>query len=251
VTRLISAEILKVRTTRLWVGLVIGGLVLVSVATVAVLAVAGTTQGLAQGLGPITSVEDVRMLVWNGAAMSFFAVVLAATMATGEFRYGTVGSTYLATPSRWNVIGAKLVAAIPLGAAYGLLGGVLPVLIAVAWFAVKGDPLPFGVRGAGSRSSRSCSSARTVRRSPCASAPRSGASSWPSSGCSGGSSSPSPSRRRSFRRSKKWAPFAGAQGAFGPPDPKLFGHVAAAALMVLYVASAMYAAVWLERRRDV
>jgi hypothetical protein len=50
---------------------------------------------------------------------------------------------------------------------------------------------------------------------------------------------------------KRWAPFTGVQGAFGAPDPGLFDHLAAGALMVLYVASAAAVAVWLERRRDV
>jgi hypothetical protein len=47
------------------------------------------------------------------------------------------------------------------------------------------------------------------------------------------------------------APFTGVQGAFGAPDPRLFDHLAAGALMVLYVATAAALAVWLERRRDV
>ena len=68
---LIHAELRKVRTTRLWLGLALGGLALVVLATVAVLATAGTEQGLREGLGPITTVDDVRKLVWNGAAMSF------------------------------------------------------------------------------------------------------------------------------------------------------------------------------------
>ena len=50
---------------------------------------------------------------------------------------------------------------------------------------------------------------------------------------------------------KRWAPFSGAQDAFGAPDPLLFGHLAAFGLMVSYVAAVWYVAYWIEGRRDV
>jgi ABC-2 type transport system permease protein len=250
VTRLVLAELRKVRTTRLWLGLVIGGLGLVAVATIAVLAIAGTAQGLQQGLGAITAVDDVQMLVWSGAVMSIFAVVLAATMATGEFRYGTVASTYLATPSRSNVIASKLIAAIPLGAAFGLLGGLLPLAIAVVWFAVKGEALPFGAGVPIAVAEVVLQCAYGAALAVCVGAAiRSqlvailGLLAW--------SFVVEPLATALVPEIKRWAPFAGAQGAFGAPDARLFGHTAAALLMVTYVASAAWVAVWLERRRDV
>ena len=248
--RLIHAELRKVRTTRLWIGLSIGGSALVVLATVAVLLVAGTSEGLRQGLGPITTVEDVQTLVWSGAAMSFFAIVLAATMATGEYRYGTAAGTYLATPSRTNVISAKVLAAIPLGAAFGLVGGIVPLVIAAVWFAVKGDALPFGpgvvtamadvgVRCAYGAALAVCVGA-AIRSQLVAIL-----------GLLGWVFVAEPLATVLVPALKRWAPFTGVQGAFGAPDALLFGPAAAAGLMVLYVASAWYAAVWLERRRDV
>lgn len=248
--RLVHAELRKVGTTRLWVGLAIGGLALVAVATIAVLAIAGTPQGLEQGLGPITSVDDTQMLVWSGAAMSFFAVVLAATMATGEFRYGTVAGTYLATPSRADVIVSKLLASIPLGAAFGLLGGLLPLAIAAVWFAVKGDALPFGVGVPVAVAEVVLQCAYGAALAVCVGAAiRSQLVAI--LGLLGWTFVVEPLATALVPSIKKWAPFAGAQGAFGAPDPRLFGHAAAAALMVTYVASAAWVAVWLERRRDV
>ncbi len=249
-TRLIRAELLKVRTTRLWVGLAIGGLGLVALGAVAIFLVADTAEGLQQGIGPITSVDDVQTLVWSGAVMSFFVVVLAATMATGEFRYGTVGSTYLASPSRTDVIASKVFAAIPLGAAYGLAGGVLPLLIAVLWFAAKGDPLPFGagvpiavvevvLQCAYGAALAVCVGA-AIRSQLVAIL-----------GLLGWTFVVEPLATALVPAIKRWAPFSGVQGAFGAPDPRVFGHLAAAALMVLYVASATSLALWLERRRDV
>ena len=249
-TGLIHAELLKVRTTRLWIGLAIGGLGLVTLATVAVLLVAGTMEGLQQGLGPIAQVQDVQTLVWSGAAMSFFAVVLAATMATGEFRYGTVGSTYLATPSRANVIVSKMAAAIPLGAAYGLAGGVLPLLIAALWFAAKGDALPFGAGVPIAIVEVVLQCAYGAVLAVCVGAAiRSQLVAI--LGLLGWTFIVEPLATVLVPALKRWAPFTGVQGAFGAPDARLFDHAAAGALMVLYVAGAAFIAVWLEQRRDV
>lgn len=248
--RLIHAELRKVRTTRLWLGLAMGGLALVVLATVAVLVTAGTAQGLREGLGPITTVDDVQKLVWNGAAMSFFAVVLAATMATGEHRYGTVAGTYLATPSRRNVISAKVAAAIPLGAAYGLVGGVVPLAIAAVWFAGKGDPLPFGPGVVGAIGEVGVQCAYGAALAVCVGAAiRSQLVAI--LGLLGWVFLVEPLATVLVPALKRWAPFTGVQGAFGPPDPLLFGPAAAAGLMLLYVATVWYAAVWLEQRRDV
>jgi ABC-type transport system involved in multi-copper enzyme maturation permease subunit len=250
VTRLIRAELLKVRTTRLWVGLAIGGLGLVALATVAVLVVAGTSEGLQDGIGAITSVDDVQTLVWSGAAMSFFAVVLAATMATGEFRYGTVGSTYLASPSRADVIASKVLAAIPLGAGYGLAGGVLPLLIALLWFAAKGDPLPFGADVPVAVAEVVLQCAYGAALAVCVGAAiRSQLVAI--LGLLGWTFVVEPLATALVPAIKRLAPFTGVQGAFGAPDPRLFDHLAAGALMVLYVASGAAVAVLLERRRDV
>jgi hypothetical protein len=248
--RLFLAELQKVRTTRLWVGLAIGGAGLVAVASIAVLAIAGTEQGIENGLGAITTVADVQKLVWSGAAMSFFAVVLAATMATGEFRYGTIGATYLATPRRADVIGSKLLAAIPLGAAYGLVGGVLPVAIGLGWFAAKGEALPFGggVPIAVSEVVLQCAYGAAL--AVCIGAAiRSQLVAI--LGLLGWSFVVEPLASALVPDIKPWTPTTGVPGAFGAPDPHVFGHAAGAALMVLYVVGALAIAVWLERRRDV
>jgi len=250
VTRLIGAELLKVRTTRLWIGLAIGGAGLVAIASFAVLAVAGTAQGIANGLGAITTVADVQKVVWGGAVMAFFAVVLAATMATGEFRYGTVGATYLATSSRAQVIGSKLLAAIPIGAAFGLIGGILPVVIAFGWFAAKGDTMPFGagVPIASAEVVLQCAYGAAI--AVCVGAAiRSQLIAI--LGLLGWNFVLEPLVSALVPSIKPWTPFTGVPGAFGQPDPHVFGHAAAAGLMVLYVAIALVVAVSLERRRDV
>jgi ABC-2 type transport system permease protein len=82
------------------------------------------------------------MLLSIGGLAATLAMVLGATMSTSEYRYGTAGTTYLATPRRARVISAKMLAAAPIGAIFGLIGGAVPLLIALVWFAAKGDHVP-------------------------------------------------------------------------------------------------------------
>jgi len=250
VTRLIRAELLKVRSTRLWLGLLAGGLVLDAVGVIAVLALAGTAEGARAQIQPITGIEDMQSLVWSGSVLSIFVVVLAATMATAEYRYGTAASTYLATPARWRVLSSKLWAAIPIGFAFGIAGGALPIVIAFAWFAVKAGAMPFGgpVLVAVGEVGVQCAYAAAL--SVCVGvALRSQLVAI--LGLLGWALVVEPLAFSLVHSLKRWAPFAGAQGPFGAPDPLLFGRLTAAGLMLAYVATAWYVALWLERRRDV
>jgi hypothetical protein len=250
VTRLIRAELLKVRSTRLWLGLLSGGLVLDAVGVIAVLALAGTEQGARAQIRPVTGVEDVRSLVWSGGVLSIFVVVLAATMATAEYRYGTAASTYLAAPARWRVLASKLSAAIPIGFAFGLTGGLLPIVITFAWFAAKAGAMPFGMPVVVAVGEVGVQCAYAAALAVCVGvAVRSQLVAI--LGLLGWALVVEPLAFSLVHSLKKWAPFAGAQGAFGAPDPLLFGRPAAAGLMLAYVATAWYVAYWLERRRDV
>ena len=144
--RLVRAELLKVRTTRLWLGLLIGAVALDAVGVIATLALAGTAEGARANIRPITTVEDVQSLVWGGAVFWLFTAVLTATMSTGEYRYGTAAGTYLgdavARPRARLEDGGRDPDRVrwPASSAAGC-----PSSSRLAWFAVKGDALPFGV----------------------------------------------------------------------------------------------------------
>lgn len=248
--RLLRAEVLKVWTTRLWIGLLLGGLLMSGVGAVALLILSGTEEGLRAGLVPIRTVADVQTLAFQAAVMSAFVAVLGATMATGEYRYGTAAGTYLATPSRERVVTAKVLASIPLGFAAGVVAGLLPIVIGAVWFRVHGDPFPFGrpVLIAALEVGLQCAYGAAVATGVGA-AIRSqlvailGLLGWVFIAES--------LVAALVPSAAKWSPFTGVQGAFGAPDPNLFGHAAAAGMMVLYATSAWFIGVWAERRRDV
>jgi hypothetical protein len=187
VIRLVRAEVRKVRSTRLWIGLGLGGLGLTGLATLLLLSPANTDQGRLSGLHPVATAEDLRRLVFDAAGVLAFVLVLATTMATSEFRYGTAVGTYLATPSRLRVVTAKALAAAPIGFVYGAAAGLVVVLLAVGWLAAKGEPVPFG-------HPRSSASPRSACRAPTGPSSRSVSARWcaanwsRSSACWGGCS---------------------------------------------------------------
>ena len=140
--RLIRVELLKLRTTRMWIVMLGVGVALVTLIIVLVLASKPGQDPQAQSLHQLKTVADVRMLLDIGGIAGELALVIGVTMATSEYRYATAGVTYLATPRRPRVVTAKMLAAAPVGALFGLVGGCVPLLIALVWFAAKGDHVP-------------------------------------------------------------------------------------------------------------
>lgn len=247
---LIRAELLKVCTTRLWVGLLLGALLLNAAGALLLLTLAGTDEGREAGLTPVTTTEDVRLLVHMGAQAFLFVLVLAATMATTEYRYSTAAGTYLATPRRGRVVTAKTLAATPVGAAFGAASGLLVLAIVLGWFAVKGggpglDP---GVWAAVGDDALQCAYAGVVGAA-LGVALRSQVVSilvvlgW--------TLVVEPLATGLLPDLLPWAPFAGAASAFGPENAELLSRPAAAGLMLAYAVSAWAVALVLERRRDV
>lgn len=248
--RSIVAELRKTTSTRLWIGLAAGGAFVAGLSAVVVFIVAGTREGVAAGLTPIRTTEDVELVVFGGAVMSAFALVLGATTATAEHRYGTAAITALATPSRARALTAKMIAASPIGFALGLLGGVISLVIALVVFAVRGDPFPFGrvllldVVFVGIQCAYVASLAAGVGQ-----AIRSQLVAI--LGLLGWLFIVEPLAASLAEDVARWSPFSGAQNAFGLPADALVSKAVGAGLMVAYLVTAWSVAWWLERRRDV
>ncbi|MGZ8578795.1 MAG: hypothetical protein ACXWWX_04610 [Actinomycetota bacterium] len=248
--RLTRAEVRKLRTTRLWIGMFIGALLLAAVGAIAILALANTDEGREAGIVPIETPADVQSLAFGGSIAVVFVMVVAATMATAEHRYGTAASTYLATPTRTPVVTAKTFAAIPVGIVFGISAAVLPIAIAAVWFAVQGDVLPYdaSVLGAILLVGLQCAFGAVIAvnvgiaiRSQLVAI----------LGVLGWVLVVEPLVGALVPSTLRWLPFSGVQASFGAPDPRLLGRPAAAGLMVVYSLTAWAIAVWLERRRDV
>ena len=128
--RSIAAEFAKIFTTRLWwilalvlfgyIGLLAGGL-------------AALFSGLQTGVispdtvntggGDLSGFGSLPPIIYSFASSVgyVFPVLIGALASTGEFRHQTLTPTFLATPRRGVVLGAKTVTLLLVGAAFGLI----------------------------------------------------------------------------------------------------------------------------------
>lgn len=251
--RLVRVELLKVRSTRLWIGLLIPALGFAALGAILRFALVGTPEGEQAGLTEVRTVADMKDVVLSGSAVALFALVLGATSATSEFRYRTMAGTVLATPRRWTLVMAKTVSSALIGGVLGLAGALLPLGTGAAWLKFEGNEVPFAspvvwaVVGVVAESAYSAvlgaGIGMAVRSQLVAIMSLLG---WlivvePLAGAL------VPSLIR-------WMPFAGADGLFGrstatPGD--VFEPVAALVLVAGYVASTLAAGIWSAERRDV
>ncbi len=249
--RLVRVELLKLRTTRMWIVMLGVGVALVTLIVVVVLASNPGPDPQAQALHQLKTVADVQMLLDIGGIVGALALVIGATMATSEYRYATAGVTYLATPRRARVVTAKMLAAVPVGALFGLVGAsraapgrprvvrgerrpvpldhTIPLeILQLGFQAVFGAVMGVAV-GAVIRNQVAAIVGLLV---------------WVLavenivSGL--------------IPATAKWFPFNGAAGAFSSQaSDRLFARPEAALLMAAYVVLGWAAAVWFERHRDV
>jgi ABC-2 type transport system permease protein len=125
----VGTELLKLRTVRSsWL-----------------LLAAGQAIVLAGISGLVVSGGDLKLASTQGAAVahvglaSLCALILGILLVAGEYRHQTVVDTYLSTPARGRVIGAKLVAAAATGTLFGLAGAVTAELTGWLWWQAKGE----------------------------------------------------------------------------------------------------------------
>lgn len=144
-TGLLRAEFRKVRTTRMWWGLLLGGLASTAISVVATVLTAGTRQG--GGFSgptniPTLSSPAVLRSVYGGGftGMYVFALILGIIAVSGEYRHQTITATLLATPRRGRLVLAKLISYTGWGLLYGLVGTGFAVALGATLIRIKGFP---------------------------------------------------------------------------------------------------------------
>jgi ABC-2 type transport system permease protein len=127
-SNLVAAEFLKLRTTRTfwWVaGLAIALSLLVTVITLAT--------------STFTDIDDARSLVSNMGIPGLFMIVLGVVGAAGEYRHGTITSTFLVAPDRRRVLVAKALAYALGGLAVGIVSAALTLAISAPWLSAQSN----------------------------------------------------------------------------------------------------------------
>jgi len=130
VSRLIRGELLKLRTTRTFMGIMLAALALV-------LLIAGLGSALAS-YGPAD--EPGRDMLGVGGIAQPFALALGILAISTEFRHGTITPTLLTVPSRKRLMLAKVVAHGLAGLLLGLVSYGFSVLLAFPILSARGIP---------------------------------------------------------------------------------------------------------------
>ena len=129
-TDLLRAELLKLRTTRTFVG----------ITGVAV----GTSLLIALLVSILTEPtrDSVIVDVYASDTSSFFVLLLGAIGISGEWRHRTITSSLLAAPQRIRFLGAKTIAYAAAGVVMSLAIAAAVAATATIVLAVRGLPLP-------------------------------------------------------------------------------------------------------------
>jgi ABC-2 type transport system permease protein len=129
----VRAEVIKIRSTRTTLGLVIGMLVLVIAITL--------LTGLLEHASDLRdSKENQLQLLNTGSIAGIFASLAGILIVTSETRFGTIRPTFLVTPSWLRILGAKVSASVIAGFVMGLLGMLFSYVIGYICLSQRGIP---------------------------------------------------------------------------------------------------------------
>jgi ABC-type transport system involved in multi-copper enzyme maturation permease subunit len=130
---LVRAELLKLRTTRMFYGIALAALALVPVSVaISILSADGSA-----GKPALDTSEGVRQVMSAASAGTVVILIIGILMMAGEFRHNTATSTFLISPDRKRVVGAKLIAATLVGAVLAVIAALVTLAVAIPWLAAK------------------------------------------------------------------------------------------------------------------
>jgi ABC-type transport system involved in multi-copper enzyme maturation permease subunit len=127
---LILAELRKLSYSKSTFGLTLASIFVAVLSTVVTpIVITDDESGLFGSLQDQAMVDGVYA---NAVSSYIFAIILGILIMSGEFRHGTAVATFLASPKRERVLGAKLLIAALAGALMQLISAVLAV--AAGWY---------------------------------------------------------------------------------------------------------------------
>ena len=135
---LIRSELLKTRSTQVWLWMIVPSVALTALSTI------GQTYGSIydhEHAGvPIRYYDIFTTAAGGGVAL----LVLGILGLTTEFRHKTITPTLLATPARWRLLSGKALSYVLFALFYAVICVVVNLAIAIPWLQAKGLPVSFG-----------------------------------------------------------------------------------------------------------
>ena len=128
----LGAELLKIRSTRTTIGLLVGLIALALLFTV-------LTSTLSPKVQLLTAHDQLTLLSF-GSIAGVFAALAGIMLFTSEYRFGTIRPTFLFNPSRDRLMATKLIAGALSGLVFGVIGEGLVFGIGLTILKVRGVP---------------------------------------------------------------------------------------------------------------
>ena len=132
-----QAELLKIRSTRTTIGIVLG--------MIALILLFSLLSGLLTKPQHLTSTEDQRGLLSVGSTAGVFSALAGIMLVTSEYRFGTIRPTFLFTPRRSRVVAAKLAAGLLAGLAFAVVGE--GIGFAIGYATLTGRGIDYALNG--------------------------------------------------------------------------------------------------------
>jgi ABC-2 type transport system permease protein len=126
-SRLVGAELFKLRTTRTFAAMV--GATIALLLLILILTLALTDR--------FDTENDVRSLLSSASISGLFMLILGVVAGAGEYRHGTIASTLLVTPNRLRAVTAQTLGVAAAGLAVGLACATLSAAIGLPWLSAK------------------------------------------------------------------------------------------------------------------
>jgi ABC-2 type transport system permease protein len=145
-TRLVRAELLKLRTTRATAGVLALTVAVTALIMTAVMLLAGRP-----GQPAIDSALLTDLVVVAKGPLVVLALILGVISMSGEFRHGTATPTFLVTPKRGRVVAAKVVALALAGVAMAAASAAVALGIGLPWLHAKGVDITIADADVGAR----------------------------------------------------------------------------------------------------
>lgn len=126
----LQAELLKIRSTRTTIGLLLGLIVLALLFTILTCTLSPMTQLLTE--------QNQLNLLSFGSIAGVFSALAGIMLFTGEYRFGTIRPTLLFSPSRIRLLVTKITAGALSGLVFGFIGEGLVFSIGMMILKIRG-----------------------------------------------------------------------------------------------------------------
>jgi ABC-type transport system involved in multi-copper enzyme maturation permease subunit len=146
---IVRAELLKLRTTRMWWGLLVLAVVLTVLYAVLIASFAGRSVGGAPPTTPGLDDPATLRTIYGVALSSSYVIplVIGVLGMAGEYRHKTMTPTLLAVPRRGRLVAAKVVTYALVGLAMGVVLSATAMLAGGVTVVLRGYPLGLGADG--------------------------------------------------------------------------------------------------------